>query len=254
MLLRRAIEPGARGSATILYRKFCGAAAGPRYTRATADNQPLLADERELWVSYADPATLRMQLVGIAQQVRESVQSDPLPEIVLPKGECVRHGFWFMRFSGLEHRDAAVAQLSGQPFQTACGSFSGTLQLDHGTRERDAMAMLVLPEEDPDPIEAWLHRRFGAYGTITSIRLPRLLNRWDQGRAFIRFSDPDEADAALEALDGTPSPIVGCNMFCDYKIIKHLRRVATHPADAAHAPPPSARAAHLGVLGARSED
>ena len=218
----------------LLARHLC---AGSRYTRATAGNEPLLADENELWVSYADTATIRKQLIGVAQQVRGSLQTDPLPELVIPQHERVRHGFWFMRFSETEHRDAAITQLNGTPFKTECGSFSGELQLDAGTRPCDARAMLCLLKGESDEIRNWLHRRFAPHGTITSLTLPRLNNEWDQGLAFIRFSHPDEADTALEALDGTPSPIVGCNMFIDYKVSKPLREVASNPVDIGHVPP-----------------
>lgn len=211
-----------------------------RYTRATPGHTALVADEHELWVSYADPATLRRQLIGLAQQVRARVESDPRPEIVLPVAARVRHGFWFLRFGDTGHRDSAVAALHGEPFETACGSLSGHLQLDEGTRPLDARVMLNLPRVEPDPVEQWLRRRFSVYGRIASLRLPRLGNGWDQGLAFVRFDDPDEAEAALEALDGTPSPIVGCNMYIDYAIAKPLRELAPNPADAGYARrPPS---------------
>ena len=94
--------------------------------------------------------------------------------------------------------------------------------------------LLNLPRLEPDPVAEWLRRRFAMHGTITSLALPRLRSNWDGGLAFIRFADPDEADAALEALDGTPSPISGCNMFIDYRIAKPLRTIAENPADHMH--------------------
>ena len=185
-------------------------------------------------MSYADPATLRRQLVGVAQQVRSLVECDPLPEIIMPQAQRVRHGFFFLRFREAAHRDAAIAALHGQPFSTSCGSFEGHLQLDAGTRPHDVRALLNLPRLEPDPVAEWLRRRFAMHGTITSLALPRLRSNWDGGLAFIRFADPDEADAALEALDGTPSPISGCNMFIDYRIAKPLRTIAENPADHMH--------------------
>ena len=101
--------------------------------------------------------------------------------------------------------------------------------------------MLCLPKSDTDEIRNWLRRRFAPHGTITSLTLPRLPNEWDQGLAFIRFSHPDEADTALEALDGTPSPIAGCNMFLDYKVVKPLREIAPNPVDLGHGAPPKLR-------------
>ena len=190
-----------------------------RYTRATSGAK-LLANEQELWVSYVSPAMLRRQLSGLAQQVRSLAASEPTPEIVLPDGPKLRHGFFFLRFRERSHRDAAIAALDGQPFETACGTLSGSLQLDAGRGAFDVRAMLNLPLAEPDPVDEWLRRRFGVYGTITSLQLPRLRNNWDAGLAFIRFTDPDEADAALEALDGTPSPIAGCNMYIDYSVAK----------------------------------
>ena len=41
-------------------------------------------------------------------------------------------------------------------------------------------------------------------------------HNWDGGIAFVRFANPDDADAALEALDGTPSLVTGCNMYVDF--------------------------------------
>lgn len=222
-------------------RHLCSAASSAaRQTRATPGNQPLVADEQALWVSYADPASLRRQLVGVAQQVRECMDCDPLPDIIMPKADRVRHGFFFMHFQETTHRDAAIEALQGQAFQTACGSFAGTLQFDVGDRTLDARCMLNIPRIQPDPIEAWLRKRFGMYGTITSLALPRLRNNWDGGLAFIRFSHPDEADDALEALDGTPSPIAGCNMFIDYQVAKPLRTVVDLPGDGAMTAPPHA--------------
>ena len=224
----------------------CRSFARPRFCAALASNQldsmrsspRLTGDEHTLWVSYADTSTIRRQLVGLAQQVRARVGCDPLPEIVLPGNNRVRHGFWFMRFRETTHRATALASLHGAPFATSCGSLEGELQLDEGTRALDLRAMLNLPRREPDPIHEWLQNRFGVHGTITSIELPRVRNNWDAGLAFIRFAEAQAAEAALEALDGTPSPVSGCNMYLDFAIARPLRVLAPNPADAGYARPP----------------
>ena len=235
--LRARAAAGLCNGRSFAHRRFCAAIStqldsmrsGPRMN----------ADEHTLWVNYADTSTLRRQLVGLAQQVRARAGCDPLPEIVLPSSSRVRHGFWFMRFRETTHRAAALASLHGAPFATSCGSLEGTLQLDEGTRELDLRAMLNLPQSKPDPIYAWLRSRFGVHGTITSIELPRVRNNWDTGLAFIRFAEVEAAEAALDALDGTPSPIAGCNMYLDFAVPKPLRVLAPNPADAGYARPPS---------------
>lgn len=181
------------------------------------------ADPHELWVSYADPATLRRRLVGVAQQVRGLLTAEPLPELVLPAEPRMRHGFWFMRFAAEAQRRAAREALHGAPFRTECGSLEGTLQLDAGTRPLDLRAMLNVRTAQPDPVDAWLRRTFGAYGELVSVDLPRVANNWDGGLAFVRFADTDEAEAALVALDGTPSVVIGCNLFVDFAEAKGAR-------------------------------
>ena len=195
------------------------------------------ARSRSLFVSYADPATLRSQLIGIAQQVRAQC-SDAPPQIIMPTN--LRHGYWFLRFRSSEPCERAVATLHGKPFSSACGTLQGHLQLDEGTRPLDLRAMLNLPHKEPEPVERWLRGRFGMHGTIESLEVPRLRNRWDQGLAFVRFADAAAADAALAALDGTPSPISGCNMYIDYATPKPLRVIAQNPLDAGYARGPKA--------------
>jgi hypothetical protein len=182
-------------------------------------------EECTLWVSYADPASLRRRLVGVAQQVRELLVARPLPELVLPLGNRVRQGFWFMRFETPELLSAAQT-LHGTAFASDCGTLSGRLQLDAGLQPLDLRAVLNLPTRSPDPIEEWLRAKFGAHGLVERVRLPRLRNQWDQGLAFVHFADVEAAEAALEALDGTPSLVPGCNLFIDIAAPRPLVREA----------------------------
>ena len=39
---------------------------------------------------------------------------------------------------------------------------------------------------------------------------------------FVTFSSPDHAEAALEALDGTPSCVPGCDMYVDFAELKDI--------------------------------
>ena len=222
MLLTRALSPACQH----ISRRFCTAATSRNYRQGPT------ASEHELWVSYMDPATQRRQLVGLAQQVLALVPPcDSSPSLVIPAAGRVRHGFFFLRFQNPDDRAATMEALDGTPFATACGTIAGQLQLDAGTRPLDLRAQLNVAREEPDPVEQWLRRRFGVHGELSHINLPRLANNWDQGLAFIRFEDPDCADAALEALDGTPSPIQGCNMFIDYHVIRPLKEMAPNPMD-----------------------
>ena len=81
-----------------------------------------VTDRRTLWVCYADTGTVRRRLASLAQQVRRALDDEYLPQLVLPRGERVRHGFWFMRFEreGLQH--AARRQLDGTHFESECGA------------------------------------------------------------------------------------------------------------------------------------
>lgn len=197
---------------------------------ALAGGQPpsRVADERTLWVSYTDPATIRKRLVAVAQQVRErleTLEGQPLPLLIMPKQARVHHGFWFMRFDDAASRDAAHRLLHDSPFTSACGTLRGTLQVDEGTKPLDLRGMLNVEAREPDPIGSWLHRKFSPYGRIDLLRLPRLRNNWDYGFGYIHYAEADAAEAALDALDGTPSPVVGCNMYIDFATHKPLYEV-----------------------------
>jgi hypothetical protein len=204
----------------IQLRSYCNIAPQNKTTRSAFAPKP--ASDRELWVSYTDPATLRRRLVGLAQQVRASIEEEPLPTIVMPDEKRVRHGFWFLRFKNLHLLGGAMRELQGQTFSSNCGSIQGVLQLDEGSKALDLRAMLNVPILKPDPIEQWLRARFAVHGTIDEVRLPRLGNNWDGGLAFVRFQHSEDAEAALEALDGTPSPVTGCNMHIDYALARPL--------------------------------
>ena len=101
-----------------------------------------VTDRRTLWVCYADTGTVRRRLASLAQQVRRALDDEYLPQLVLPRGERVRHGFWFMRFGSEAEVDAARASLDGQPFVSECGTLRGTLALHAGTRAGDVRAMV----------------------------------------------------------------------------------------------------------------
>ena len=196
-------------SSLLRRRFFCAAAfrrgAAPKY------------DDRVLWVSYADMATMRRRLVGTAQQVRGRLD-EPLPELRFPSGEYrVRHGFWFMRFERPELVHVARSKFDGTPFVSACGSLRGTLQLDSGDKSPlDLRAMLNVTATTTDPVIEWLSATFSPYGRIARVRTPRVKNNWDQGFGFVEFEEADAAEAALESLDGTPSLVEGCRMFVDF--------------------------------------
>ena len=90
------------------WRRLCStapAAAPVRLTRATRAHTPVRADECELWVSYVDPPMLRRQLAGLARQLQEFLP-EPHTRIVLPRGDKCRHGYWFMEFAEVAHRNA----------------------------------------------------------------------------------------------------------------------------------------------------
>ena len=95
-------------------------------------------------MSYADEATVRRRLTAVAQQVRSLLTAGggDCERLVLPRGERVRHGFWFMRFGSEAEVDAARASLDGQPFVSECGTLRGTLALHAGTRAGDVRAMV----------------------------------------------------------------------------------------------------------------
>ena len=97
-----------------------------------------VTDRRTLWVCYADTGTVRRRLASLAQQVRRALDDEYLPQLVLPRGERVRHGFWFMRFESEEAARAARAALRDRTFETECGMLRGALAMATGTRGGDA--------------------------------------------------------------------------------------------------------------------
>lgn len=184
--------------------------AGPQY------------DERQLWISLADLATMRRRLVGVAQQVRMQLDGDgvtdaELPELIFPHNEKqLRHGFWFMRFERPTLVASTLKKLQGQPFASACGTVQGQLFCSQGRRNTDLRATLNVTQASPDPVREWLRATFSPYGRIRDLRTPRLKNNWDQGFGFVEYDEAEAAEAALEALDGTMSPVPGCRMYVDY--------------------------------------
>ena len=87
-------------------------------------------------------------------------------------------------------------------------------------------------ERSPNPqVEQWLRRRLACAASLSHAEPCR--SSWQTiGTGAWRSSaseDPDCADAALEALDGTPSPFQGCNMFIDYHVIRPLKEMAPEP-------------------------
>ena len=159
-------------------------------------------EECTLWVSYADPASLRRRLVGVAQQVRELLVARPLPELVLPLGNRVRQGFWFMRFQREALALIGTQTLQAQPFVAEIehgggerGAMSGTLQLDLGSRPTDLRAMLNLDGSEVREHEAWLRGAFGGHGEVEAIATPTLRCNWNPGYSFVTFAAPEQAEA-----------------------------------------------------------
>jgi hypothetical protein len=176
-------------------------------------------DDRQLWVSFADPATMRRRLVGVAQQVREQIDLAPehLPDLRFPNEEKrIRQGFWFMRFMKEQARTSATQQLHDKEFESACGTLRGRLRCTPGKWHQDVCMHLTIPRSDPDPVVEWLRATFNPYGRLACVRTPRLQNNWDQGFGFVEFDAPEDADAAVQALDGTMGPIPGCRMYVDF--------------------------------------
>ena len=215
---RALLRPPALRAPQLARRGLC--AVHTELTEGAAElrrSQPFY-DDRDLWVSYTDAATQRRRLVLVAQQVRELLPESQAPDIILPLREmALRKGFWHMRFESSEHAEHAVRSLNGKPFVSACRSIQGELHMERGrARGTDVWASVNQPAQDPDPVHAWIHASFSPYGTITSLRLPRLVCNWDQGFGFVRFERAEEAEEALEALDGVAGPIPGCRLFVDY--------------------------------------
>lgn len=177
-------------------------------------------ETNKLWVSYADPSTMRRRVVGVAQQVLdllERSQIQPLPQLVIPKGQRARHGFWFMKFAEEEKLTEALEELDGQPFRTRCGSLQGVLDISRASGELQLYAMLMMEAEHIDGVEVWLARTFEQYGPLDAVNIPRLKCNWDGGMGFVTFQHSEDALSALRALDGTPSCISGCNMVVDFQ-------------------------------------
>lgn len=225
-------------------RCYCTSAGGEgsahHVTRATSGNLPQPASDVELWVSYTAPAELRRRLTSLAQQVmlQHVEASDNFPSLQIPRGDRVRDGFWFMRFDQADAAERMVEKLDGMPFTTACGTLAGDLSVDFGDQVGHVRCMLTIPREEPNPVAEWLHARFSVHGAVERVRLPRRKCNWDSGLAFVVFRTPQDAEQALEALDGTPGPTPGCNMFLDYAVRKPLYRIRPHPdVDPYDAPP-----------------
>ena len=171
-------------------------------------------DDRVVRVSYADQATIRRRLALVAQDVLGMLdtrtRAGPLPQLSLPAGSRVRHGFWFMKFDREGLRHAARCHLDAQPYASECGTLRGTLRVDNGTSERHLRAMLAV--EGDEGAEAWLTDACNRCGPVESVHIPRLQCNWDPGHAFVRYGSAEHALRALEELDGTPSCVVGCNL------------------------------------------
>ena len=175
-------------------------------------------NDRSLWVSYTDVYTIRRRVLGVAQRVREQLMlpTERSPELILPRDERLRHGFWFMRFGNVEDALAVQKSLDGQRFQSECGSLEGLLQMDSGRRPLDVRVMLNVSRQSPDPVIEWLDGTFRPYGVIARIYLPRVKSNWDGGFGFVDYIHREDADAALNALDGRPSIVPGCRLFVDF--------------------------------------
>lgn len=188
------------------------------------------ASDRALYVSYMDTATVRRRLVSVAQQVRARLESDgmePPPELNFPLGQRVRHGFWFMRFQREALALIATQTLQRQPFEAEIahgggerGTMAGSLQLDFGSRPTDLRVMLNLDGSEVREHEAWLRSAFGSHGEVKAIATPTLRCNWNPGYSFVTFAAPEQAEAALLALDGTPSCVPGCSIEADYAELK----------------------------------
>ena len=160
-----------------------------------------VTDRRTLWVCYADTGTVRRRLASLAQQVRRALDDEYLPQLVLPRGERVRHGFWFMRFESEEAARAARAALRDRTFETECGTLRGALAMATGTRGGDVRAALRLDGAPTAASEAWVAERCAEHGALERVEIPRLHCNWDPGWAFATFESEEAAEAARVALD-----------------------------------------------------
>ena len=240
MLARRGLQ--LRLHAAQQCRCYCASTVGGDvvWSRVTRGSVPQPASEQELYVSYTAPAELRRRLTSLAQQVMlaDAVAGAPLPSLRIPRADRVRDGFWFMHFADAATAERTIDRLDGKPFATACGTLAGELQVDHGDHTGHVRCMLNIPKVEPCPVREWLHARFSVHGDVEHVLLPRRKCNWDSGLAFVQFRTPDDADQALEALDGTPGPTPGCNMYLDYAVRRSLYELRPHPdVDPYDAPP-----------------
>jgi hypothetical protein len=221
-------------------------AAGGGYSRQT--KKARVGSSTSLWVSYMDVATVRKRLVSVAQEVRFQLEKDgmePLPDIRIPQEGRVRHGFWFMAVEREALKLSAAQSLRDRAFATECGSLSGPLHVDDGSKPNHLRLMLLLDGSHIRGVEDWVRTTFGAHGEIVSVATPTLQCNWDPGYCFVTFAEPLHAEAAVSALDGAPGCVPGCNMFVDFAEVKDTARYTfpTGPASesASEQEPPPAR-------------
>ena len=198
-----------------------------------------VTDRRTLWVCYADTGTVRRRLASLAQQVRRALDDEYLPQLVLPRGERVRHGFWFMRFESEEAARAARAALRDRTFETECGTLRGALAMATGTRGGDVRAALRLDGAPTAASEAWVAERCAEHGALERVEIPRLHCNWDPGWAFATFTSEEAAEAARVALDGAPSREAGCNLLVRHRTQRPLRDAVPIDGRRARTPPRS---------------
>ena len=196
-----------------------------------------VTDRRTLWVCYADTGTVRRRLASLAQQVRRALDDEYLPQLVLPRGERVRHGFWFMRFESEEAARAARAALRDRTFETECGTLRGALAMATGTRGGDVRAALRLDGAPTAASEAWVAERCAEHGALERVEIPRLHCNWDPGWAFATFASEEAAEAARVALDGAPSREAGCNLVVRHRTQRPLRDAVPIDGRRARTPP-----------------
>ena len=157
-------------------------AAGGGYSRQT--KKARVGSSTSLWVSYMDVATVRKRLVSVAQEVRFQLEKDgmePLPDIRIPQEGRVRHGFWFMAFEREALKLSAAQSLRDRAFATECGSLSGPLHVDDGSKPNHLRLMLLLDGSHIRGVEDWVRTTFGAHGEIVSVATPTLQCNWDPG-------------------------------------------------------------------------
>lgn len=62
---------------------------------------------------------------------------------------------------------------------------------------------LYMKNLDPDVIEEVLQERFSKFGKIVSLAIAKDQNGSSKGFAFVNFDSPDDAQRALEAMNGS---------------------------------------------------